>query len=90
MSNTFIKDPAAVKDYLIDWGTNWLDGDTLASVTWSVPTGITQDAATHTTTTATIWLSGGTAGVTYPIVCHITTAGGRADEKTIFIVARDE
>lgn len=89
MSQEFIKDPNAVLDYQIDWST-WLGADTIATSTWTVPTGLTKDGDTSTTTTATIWLSGGTAGVTYHIVNHIVTAGGREDDRSIYIRVADK
>lgn len=80
----FTKDPNAILDYKIDWAT-WLGVDTIATVAWTVPTGITKDSQSNTTTTATIWLSGGTALATYELVCRITTAAGRQDDRTIGI-----
>ncbi len=85
----FVKDPNAVLDYKVDWAT-WLSTDTIATVAWTVPTGITQTSTSNTTTTATIWLSGGTAGTTYEIVCRITTAGGRTDDRTIGIRVEEQ
>lgn len=83
MSTTvFSRDPDSVLDYLIDW-TAWLDTDTIATSTWIVPDGITKASDSHTATTTTIWLSGGTAGTGYPITNRITTAGGRTDDRTI-------
>lgn len=83
----FRKDPDAVLDYTVDWGA-WLDGDTIATSDWVVPDGITEDAATNTTTSATIWLSGGTEGAAYRIVNRIVTAAGRTDDRTIVINCR--
>lgn len=87
---TFIKDPDARLDYTIDWATNgWLGSDTIASVAWTVPTGLTSDANTSTTTTATIWLLGGTANTDYDVACKITTTAGRTDERTIRLQVRN-
>lgn len=81
----FNKDPDATLDYGIDW-SDWLDsGDTISSVTWVVPTGITKTAQSHTDTISMIWLSGGTLGQSYDIVCRITTTGGRIDDRTFTI-----
>jgi hypothetical protein len=85
MPQIFMKDPSAVLDYQTNWAT-WLGVDTILTSTWTVPTGITKDSDTNTTTTCTIWLSGGTAGVYYDLVNHITTAGGRTEERTITIM----
>ena len=82
--NNFSKDPSAVLDYVIDW-SDWLDGDTISTSTWTVPSGITKDSDTKTTTATTIWLSGGTVGTKYAVVNHIVTAGGREDDRTIYI-----
>lgn len=85
---THLKDPEAVLDYRADW-SKWLakadPNDTIVSSSWSVPSGITQDSASFTTTTTTIWLSGGTAGRSYDVRNRITTAGGRVDDRTIRI-----
>lgn len=82
--NVFIKDSAAVLDYQIDW-SEWLDGDTISTSEWTVPSGITEDSDANTTTTATVWLSGGTVGQEYRIVNRVVTAGGRTDERYIRI-----
>ena len=81
---TAMKDPQATLDYPINWAA-WLTTDTIVSVVWTVPTGITQTAATNTTTTATIWLSGGEVGTEYTVTCRVTTAGGRIDERSIAV-----
>lgn len=83
-------DPQAKLDYSIDWGSlGWLvGGDTLASATWTVPAGLTKVTETNTTTTATVWLSGGTAGEDYDVVCHVVTVAGREDDRTLRIQAR--
>lgn len=79
------KDPDAVLDYQIDWGGNWLGSDTIDTSTWTVPSGITKDDESKTTTTTTIWLSGGTVGERYAITCHITTVAGREDDRTFYV-----
>jgi hypothetical protein len=84
------KDPAAVLDYTLDWSTDgWLGIDTIASVVWAVPAGITQTAASNTTTGATVWLSGGTLATSYTVTCRITTAAGRTDERSFRIIIKD-
>lgn len=76
------KDTADVADYAIDW-TAFLGADTIATSVWSVPagSGLAVNSSTNTTTLATVWLSGGTAGV-YPVTNRITTAGGRTYERS--------
>jgi hypothetical protein len=84
----FFKDPNAVLDYQVDWAT-WLSTDTIVTSTWTVPTGITKASDTNTTTTTTIWLSGGTANTDYTLVNRITTAAGRTQDQSILITVRD-
>ena len=79
-----IKDPDAVLDYTFDW-TDWLAGDAISSYTITVPSGITKNSDSEVSTgKIQMFLSGGTAGVTYPIACKILTAT-RTDERTMQI-----
>ena len=88
-NSAFMKDPNSTLDFAIDWSA-WLGTDTIATATWTVPTGITKVTDSASTTVATIWLSGGTAGAQYDLLCRITTAGGRTDDRTISIYAREK
>jgi len=89
MPQSFTKDPNAVLDYQIDWST-WLGTDTISSATWTVATGLTKTTDSKTTTTTTVWLSGGTVGTTYSVACRIVTAGGRTDDRTVQIKVEDK
>ncbi len=79
------KDPSAVLDFRVDWEP-WLEGDTITGSTWLPATGIVVDSAAFTTTSATVWLSGGTAGTVYTLTNRVTTAGGRTDDRSITIL----
>ncbi len=81
----FRKDPSAALDWRVDWEP-WLKGDTITGSTWLPTTGIVVDSATFTTTSATVWLSGGTAGTVYTLTNRVTTAGGRTDDRSITIL----
>ena len=83
------KDPSAVLDYQMNWEP-YLDSDLIDSVLWIVPDGLASEAETHDNTTATIWLSGGITGMTYDVVCRVTTIGGRIDDRTIAICVKDK
>lgn len=85
----FVKDPQAVLDYEIDWSA-WLGEDTISASQWSAPDGITIDSDSFTDTTATVWLSGGTAGETYEVTNGISTDGGRDDDRTIIIQVKQK
>jgi len=82
---TYIKDPQSVLDYGFDW-SDWLDtDDTVSTSAWNVPTGITEDSDSKTTTTTTVWLSGGTVGKKYKITNRMVTDDGRTVERSFYI-----
>lgn len=84
----FKKDPDAVLDYTFDW-SDYLEpvGDTIVAVTAAVSPdgGVEVDRAEFTATTSTVWLKGGTPGITYDVTHHIETEAGREDDRTMFI-----
>jgi hypothetical protein len=81
---TFTKDPHAILDYTIDW-TRWLAGDTIATSEWLVAAGLTKVADSKTVSSATVWLSGGTAGQSYTVTNRIVTNGGRTEDRSFTI-----
>gem|GEM_PF-2209039 len=67
--------------------------DTLATVTWTVPPGITRITAGKasidpTSRKALIWLENGTAGETYEFVCTITTANGITLQRGVTLAVK--
>lgn len=89
IAESWIKDPDAVLDYQIDWSSWLATGETIATSTWTVSTGITKDSDSNDTTSATIWLSGGTAGTSYTCTNQIVTNQSRTEERTIRIDVRE-
>ena len=107
------KDSNSIEAYFIVWcdpsGLNTgaaadhgeLQGATIATATWTVPTGITKDSSNQNSVTihgiiypintvCTIWLSGGTDGADYDLLCRITTSDSRTLDKTITISVRSQ
>jgi hypothetical protein len=89
---TFQKDPSEVLDYTLDWSTA-LAGDTISGTnsTWVTPSGLTQvvsPAPSNTTTTTTVWLSGGTSPTDYAVENTIVTTGGRTIQAHMLIQVR--
>lgn len=87
MSDSFIKDPAALLDYSWDWAT-WLAGvnDTISSATVTVPAGLTAvGSPTVGDTAVTQKVEGGDLDGAYTLVCQITTVGGLIDERSIYL-----
>lgn len=71
---------AAKLDFSLDWATQ-LGGDTIASASWPAVSGLTQLAASATTTTTTVRYTGGTLGTRYQPRCHIVRTSGQEDER---------
>jgi hypothetical protein len=88
------KDPNAILDYTFDWTPYLTDlGDTIASVAWVLDASLAKVNETHDTMHAVVWVSGGTVPVAppnqVPVTCRITTAGGRTDDRTIYLKIAD-
>lgn len=85
---TLTKDPDATLDYGVNWRPErlpWLStGESIVSSSWLVPDGtVTVLTESHTDTTTTVWLSGGTLGQLVNLVNRITTDQGRTEDRTI-------
>jgi hypothetical protein len=102
MIRPILKDPEAVRTYGLYWGDTLTAGDTISTVTWTIPDGmtkvsegpnlaaITEDGETFAIgTVALVRLDGGVDGTVYSCVCHIVTANGDEDERTLEIVAKE-
>lgn len=81
------KDPDATLDFALDWSRWLLPGDSIATATWTIPTGITQatPAPSILASKTIIWLSGGTLSQVYTLRCRIVTAQDRVDERSLVI-----
>jgi hypothetical protein len=84
------KNPSAIIDYAVDWTTWMAAGDSLATVTWTVPSGITKVSDTTDGAKCIIWLSGGTVGQNYTLTCSIVTTDGRTDSRQIVIKVKQK
>jgi hypothetical protein len=99
---TILKDPDAVLDYLWDW-TEWLAGvvdiqnspelvpDVITSYevfAYGSPVDITVGVLAQLGGRIVAYLSGGTLGHTHPVTCRIHTAGGRTEDRTIYLKIR--
>jgi len=88
------KDPDEVKDYRVDW-VDGLDDDTIASSVWSIGSAdeeagheLVIDSSTYAASSTTVWLSGGTAGLTYRLLNRVATAGGRTLDQTVKLIVK--
>jgi len=81
------KPEAKVADWTKDW-TTALDGDTISTSSWAVagPDALlVVDSDTNSSSSATVWLSGGTEGVTYRVTNTINTAGLRTHTTVLLM-----
>lgn len=82
------KDPDDVLDYGLNW-TEWLDGDTLNSVVWTVLEGsIVKQSENVVGNVATVWFSGGVSKENCRVQCRITTVGGRTKDQVVGLRVR--
>jgi hypothetical protein len=86
-----VKDPDATLDFSLDWA-DWLEpGDTITASTWtSAPANgglgaLTIGLTPFTTDLTTVWLSGGEACEAYVVTNHVTTSGGREDDRSLLV-----
>ncbi len=85
----FLKDPAALVDYEIEWG-DWLAADeTLTASSWAVepiePGGLAVAMQTGIGTARRASVSGGVRGHLYRLTNRIATSAGRTDERSLAI-----
>ena len=87
------KDPNAVLDYTFDW-TDWLaaastPADTITAAEVIVDIGATVQTTVFDTQKVTAWVSGGTPGTTLALRCRVTTAGGRVEDRTVYLKVKE-
>lgn len=86
------KDPSDSVDFAVDWADQLAlvsPADTISSVTWTVPAGLTAGPQFLVGSVATAWLSGGTAVTDYTIICRIVTTGGRTLERSVKLQVKE-
>lgn len=85
----FLKDPDATLDYSIDWSAWLVTGESLITSVWALSsTDLTKTLEVNTATRGTVWVSGGLPGESYTLTNHITTDGGRIDDRSIVLLMR--
>ncbi len=87
---TIIKDSREVLDYVFDWTAYLADaGDTIVSKAVTADVGLTLDSSAIIGSMVSAFVSGGSTGTTYKLLCQIVTAGGRTADRSIFIKIAD-
>ena len=93
----WVKDAQAVLDFAVDWSVWMTAEDYLVGVDFqpsssdikviSQTVGDTLGGSSNCN--AVVWLAGGVAGTTYTVTCHVTTAGGRQDDRTFSLIVEN-
>lgn len=89
----FVKDPAALVDYAIDWSAGYLVNQTITSSQWRVVPddagAIVVEAQSIEPGRTTATLSGGRAGGLYHVINTVGTSDGRTDERALVVRVED-
>lgn len=84
-----LKHPDATLDYAVDWGTDYLSGEALATSDWSVdptePGGVAIASNAFDLLTTSVTVAGGNNGHIYRLTNHVTTTNGRDDSRSIML-----
>ena len=87
----FLKDPAAVIDYAVDWQAAYLAGQSVVESVWAVVPGggLAVAASSHDAGRSTATLTGGVAGCVYRLTNSVTFSDGRSDERSLDVRVED-
>ena len=84
-----LKDPGASLDYGVDWGSEYLSNDVIATSGWAVEPvevgGLLIASQANDLLRSTVSLSGGVAGHLYRLTNTVVTTGGRTDSRSFTI-----
>lgn len=84
-----LKHPEATLDYTVDWGSDYLSGEALATSEWAVepdePDGAMVASSRFDLLTSTVTINGGVVGHIYRLTNHVTTTNDRDDSRSIML-----
>lgn len=91
MLGRFIKQPAEIESYTIDYSQDLTDGDNVisAEVISDVPGELIVKSFIVLDPRVRIWLEGGVDGNTYKITCTVDTADGRRLQDEFRVRVKD-
>jgi hypothetical protein len=87
MTAPFKHDPQAVLDYTWDW-TDWLaEGDSITSYALTPSAGVIVNSDSRNEALITAWMEVDTGATgRLGVVCHVVTAQGREDDRTLYLL----
>ena len=84
-----LKDPAALLDYVVDWGAEYLSGDVLSESSWQVTPveigGVSVVSTRFDTETATVTAGGGVEGHLYQLTNSVVLSSGLSDSRSVVL-----
>ena len=84
-----LKDPEAALDYAVDWGAEYLSGETLSGSHWQVTPvevgGLSVGVSRFDETVANVTATGGVAGHVYQLTNHVVLSTGLTDSRSIVL-----
>jgi hypothetical protein len=84
-----LKDPEAALDYAVDWGAEYLNGETLSGSHWHVAPvetgGLSVVVSRFDDTMATVTATGGVPGHVYQLANHVVLSSGLTDSRSIVL-----
>jgi hypothetical protein len=84
-----LKDPVAALDYAVDWGAEYLNGDAIATSSWSITPveagGVAMIDHQFDQNVATITAGGGIAGHVYQMTNTVVLLSGLADSRSVVL-----
>lgn len=72
-----------------DWSDRISAGDSLASSTWTLDSGLSGNSGAYNQTSTQVELTGGTAGAQYRVINLVTTSQGEAFQRSFKVQVRD-
>lgn len=90
MTYPFIKNPLTTFDYVFDFSSQMETGETISTATLTVPAGLTEVNSITGQQVVAVWLSGGTEGERYDVICTATSDQARVYSETIEIIMQNE
>ena len=84
-----VKDPDARIDYGIDWGADYVAGQSIAASSWRVVPievgGLAVESASHDLLRTAVRVSGGRRGQVYQLTNHVLLSDGQSEDRSIAI-----
>jgi hypothetical protein len=84
-----LKDLEAALDYAVDWGAEYLSGETLSGSGWQVTPveagGLFVTASSFNETVASVTATGGVSGHLYQLTNHVVLSSGLTDSRSIVL-----